>query len=588
MMYPYVLLFALLSLAAVEGATLLPGKPNRGPPPPSPDVAPGETIDLEGQLTLVNTHDGRERYALMDYNGVLTPFSADFVLPAADKDNNRIETGAVVGMQCVVGPPKYCGCGDVGANCTCPDDASTTACVSAPQAAISLLMSASQALAFGPSSTGSQQKLLVMILDYSACGLAPSLTESQVRKIFLGPDEDGLGGVAKKYSQCSYYKFGLNVTAFTAVRISLNCSSTVIDSCSWWTISQRADDAAKLKLGLTAFATFTHFTYVLPPGLQRSCPWAGLALLPGRQTWLQSSSYGIQRWATVMQEAIHNYGLWHSWRNGWEYEDYSTAMGRGDACPNAAETSRLGWATPADGGDAINSGVLADVGTVRSWPLPATYLTGEGNYLRVLPDWLPTDTGAKNLYIDLRVNKEGDAALGSDYANKVHVHEVNATMDNGYPSSYTYSDRRIEFIGGVDPSSRAVYSAYKLVIYASPISASDTIMVYLCRYDTVDGQCPSLDDALGASSSPPSSPQTPSSPQPPPPKSPPPKPPPPTKPPPKSPPPSRMPPPWRSPPPPRTSPPPPWRSPPHRRRQPPPRKVSACMLRLDDQLQGVR
>ncbi|EFJ49690.1 metalloproteinase, extracellular matrix glycoprotein VMP1 [Volvox carteri f. nagariensis] len=554
---PHVLLFALLAIVVAEGASLLPGKPIRGPPPASPQVAVGQTVDLVGQLTLVNTHDNKARYALIDAEGVVTPFSADFVLPEGDKDNNPLETGSIVGMKCEVGPPKYCGCGDIGGNCTCPDDANTPACVAAAQSTISLVMSAAQVLPFAPAPHGTQQKLLVMILDYGSCGYAPSLTENDIRNLYLGPNKDGLGGIALKYSDCSYGKFGLNTTAFMAVRVSINCSTAVTSSCSWWAISQGADAAAKSLIGLAAFSTFSHFTYVLPPGLQSVCAWAGLALLPGRQTWLQSSGYGVQRWATVMQEGIHNYGLWHSWRNGWEYEDYSTAMGRGDACPNVAETSRLGWATPAVGGGAINSGVLKTAGSVAKWSLPATYITGDGNHLRVLPDWLPgytNSTLAKNLYLALRVNKLGDAALGSMYANKVNVHEVNATMDNGYPNSFIYSDRRIQFISSVSPFTRSVLPAYNLVIYTSAVNASDAITVYLCRYTSADSQCPSLTDVVGTASPPP--------PSPPPPARPPPSPPPPARPPP--------PPPTRSPPPLTRSPPPLKKSPPPSPRKPPP------------------
>jgi hypothetical protein len=124
-------------------------------------------------------------------------------------------------------------------------------------------------------------------------------------------------------------------------------------------------------------------------------------------------------------------GLWHSWRNNIEYNDYSTSMGRGDACPNAAEISRMGWASPAgNGGGAINATALPAGGT-RTFHLPATYLTGTGNYLRIRPTWLANYGDvlqSKNLYIAVRVAKVGDAALSSTYASKVNVHEVNAIM----------------------------------------------------------------------------------------------------------------------------------------------------------------
>lgn len=105
-------------------------------------------------------------------------------------------------------------------------------------------------------------------------------------------------------------------------------------------------------------------------------------------------------------------------------------MGRGDACPNAAEISRMGWATPAVGGGQLNSSALP-VGNPRTFTLPATYLTGSGSYLRLLPDWLPNygdSSSGRNLYIAVRVAKGGDAGLDGSLASMVHVHEVVAVM----------------------------------------------------------------------------------------------------------------------------------------------------------------
>lgn len=163
---------------------------------------------------------------------------------------------------------------------------------------------AAQTTALGANAT----RLLVMILDYSACGYPSSLNVTTVRQLFLGPNEDGNGGVAMRYQQCSYGNMLLSTTAFMAAVITPACSISVTSACSWWAISQGADAAARSQLGLPVFSSFTYYTYVLPPGLQRVCPWAGLALLPGRQTWLQTSNYGVMRWATIMQEGLHNYG----------------------------------------------------------------------------------------------------------------------------------------------------------------------------------------------------------------------------------------------------------------------------------------
>ncbi|EFJ50783.1 metalloproteinase, extracellular matrix glycoprotein VMP11, partial [Volvox carteri f. nagariensis] len=400
------------------------------------------------------------------------------------------------------------------------------------------------------------QRVLVMILDYTICGFPAGLDESTTRSLFLGPNGDGTGGIAQKYTQCSYGKFNLNTTAFRAVTVpQTSCSTAITATCSWWAISNNCDLATKALIGNVAFSSFTHYIYIVPPGLP--CPWSGLALLPGNQVWLQTSPYGVYRWATVMQEALHNYGLWHSWANGVEYADNSTAMGRGEACPNAAEISRMGWSSPATGGDAIDSTALPQAGTVRSFALPATYLTSTGNFLRVMPDWLPSyytnPAIAKNLYIAVRVAKGPDAGLLAPFASTVHVHEANATMDNGYPTLYATTDRKITIISTIPSLGRANLTAYNLVVYGGSWASTDTMRVHLCRYTTSPSECPGLGAIEAPPPSPPPSPRPPPNPRP----SPPPRPPPPVKSPPPSPPPSPP-----SPPPPPPSPPPPPPSPP--------------------------
>ncbi|GIL73950.1 hypothetical protein Vretifemale_3946, partial [Volvox reticuliferus] len=509
------------------------------PPPPDPNATPTTVM---GELKFVDTHtgDGDKRFVLYDEQGNVTPFADGFQPPDVDNTTGPISTGDVIQLECTLGRTGYCGACPGGENdtCTCPPEDTTQACMGANQATVSLVVPAWQVAGFDPNNPKQgtamniNYKLLVMILDYSACGYAPTLDVDTVTKLYMGPNRDGNGGVADKFSRCSYGK--LNISYFQAAVVTPACSTAVTSGCSWWAISSGADAAAKAQLGQVFFGNFTYFTYVVPPGLQSVCPWAGLALLPGKQTWLQTSGYGVLRWATVMQETIHNFGLWHSWRNNWEYEDYSTAMGRGDACPNAAELSRLGWATAANGGGEINTGVLTAPGTYVTWTLPATYITGDNNYLRVLPNWLPTyanNTFAKNLYIALRAPKGGDASMSSTYSNRVHVHEVNATMDNGFPTSFTFGDRRVQIITMIPPSTRQVVSGYNLVVYTGALTSNDNIQVSLCRFETSDSQCGPAPSPLKPSP-PPASPPPPLKPSPPPPS---PNPPPPPSPPPPSP-----------------------------------------------------
>ncbi|GIM00042.1 hypothetical protein Vretimale_5110, partial [Volvox reticuliferus] len=439
---------------------------------PSSFIVAVSTTQLTGELLYVAVDDGKQAWAVRTLDGSLTPIVRSFVLPPTDPSGKHLLPGAVVIVDCIM-------------------NSGTGECSPASDSAITVLAEAVLAATSG----NVTQRPLAIILDYGSCGFSSSLTPSDVRSIFLGPSGDGSTGVARKYAQCSYGKFTINATAFMAITVPANCTTAVTASCSWWTLSQNGDTGARAALGTTLFSSFTNYIYIVPSGLSGVCPWAGLAVLPGRQVWLMASTYGVRRWATVMQETIHNYGLWHSWQNGIEYNDYSTAMGRGDACPNAAEISRMGWATPAVGGEAINSAIL-QAGNSRSFVLPATYLTGDNNYLRVTPDWMASynsPVSAKNLYMAVRVALAGDSLLDPYYASKLNVHEVNATMDNGYPNdAYLNSDRQIQFIDAVPAYSQKTFADYKLVVYGGLWVANGTLRVHLCRYTSSPGECPSL------------------------------------------------------------------------------------------------
>ncbi len=93
---------------------------------------------------------------------------------------------------------------------------------------------------------------------------------------------------------------------------------------------------------------------------------------------------GIFRKGTVMQEAVHNLNIYHGWKDGREYRDYSTSMGYGESCPSAPELWRLGWATLLD---QLNTTSFPDQ-TFRTYTLPATCLGPNKNMIKIQPNWL--------------------------------------------------------------------------------------------------------------------------------------------------------------------------------------------------------
>ncbi|EFJ46908.1 metalloproteinase, extracellular matrix glycoprotein VMP6 [Volvox carteri f. nagariensis] len=428
-------------------------------------------LDVSGELVFIDTQQQYSaQWAIRTGNGLLTPIALGYEPPKTDELGQALAPGALVTISCSMDPLGTCN----------PGPGSQTAVLSAESA-------------FLADTRETHQRMLVIILDYSACGAPAAVNGTAVRSIFLGPNGDGSGGVAEKYRQCSHGKLTMNTTAFTVITVKAACSDGVVQSCSYTFASITADAMAKGVLGQKAFSEFTRIVYVIPPRVP--CAFSGIALLPGNRVWLTSGRIGgVYNWTSIMQEVLHGYGLQHAWQNGMEYDDYSTFMGRGDVCLTAPELAYLGWATPAPGGDRIDSSRLR-VRTTLSFSLPATYLSPDGNYLRVVPDWLPSysePTVGKNLYIAVRVNKGGDALLGTFYANKVNIHELNASLDNN-PLAQPYTNRQTTCVTAIQPRSQTNLTAYNLVVYSGFwVGGKDILRVHLCRYDSTPDECPSL------------------------------------------------------------------------------------------------
>ncbi|GLI60271.1 hypothetical protein VaNZ11_002361 [Volvox africanus] len=435
----------------------------------SPPATTSNKVQIIGELINAVSDRGANQWFLRDVNGTTITLTGAYKVPDMGVDGAPIQ-GSVVQLACLFNATTG----------ECLLDGSTSFNVMNPVKSPPVL-------------TMVTLKLLVMIVDYPECGFPATITEDEVRSLYLGPNQDGEGGVAQKYEQCSNGQFVIDSEAFRAIRVPHKCSTPITSSCSYWAVEVLANAATKNIIGAGNFSAFTHYTYVLPPGLRPLCSWDGVALLPGRQTWLQTTPNGVYRWATVMQTALRNYGLWNAWRSGVEFGDNSTCMGRGEVCPNAAEISRLGWATAAVGGDQLDKDILLP-GSAKTFILPATYLTGNYSYLRVVPDWLSTYDAirGKNLYMAVRAAQNGDTALLSEFASKVNIHEVNATMDNSYPSSYLYNDRRVQFINATGNLSVLILNAYNLTVYGGSWVDVDTMRVHLCRFVNSPNECPPL------------------------------------------------------------------------------------------------
>ncbi|GLC39568.1 hypothetical protein PLESTM_000912600 [Pleodorina starrii] len=217
--------------------------------------------------------------------------------------------------------------------------------------------------------------MVVSLATSTDCAGRLGADVTKVRDAFLAP-----GGYADYFENCSYGSMVLDRQALKVVPIELPCTRD-INGCNANSVALAA------RAGLPADVPdymFSHFLYVMPNGTGPVCGWSGIADLPGSQSWFTADDWGIGGKGTVMQQIIHNFGLYSAWKNGVEDGDYSTAMGFGDSCPSAPELWRLGWATPLA---QLNSSSFPS-GVFQDFVLPATYLGPTGVMIKIQPDWL--------------------------------------------------------------------------------------------------------------------------------------------------------------------------------------------------------
>ncbi|GLC77134.1 hypothetical protein PLESTF_001890000 [Pleodorina starrii] len=336
--------------------------------------------------------------------------------------------------------------------------------------------------------TNKTLRLLIMVVSLATstdCAGRLGADVTKVRDAFLAP-----GGYADYFKNCSYGSMVLDRQALKVVPIELPCTRD-INGCNANSVALAA------RAGLPADVPdymFSHFLYVMPNGTGPVCGWSGIADLPGSQSWFTADDWGIGGKGTVMQQIIHNFGLYSAWKNGVEDGDYSTAMGFGDSCPSAPELWRLGWATPLA---QLNSSSFPS-GVFQDFVLPATYLGPTGVMIKIQPDWLGA-AYTKNLYLALRINGSGDMDLLDEFNRKLNMHELDKAIDNDY---YAAGDPTVSIIGVLNPTSSVTLFNYRLyIITEGLVNGGTSIAVRVCRFEGGPNECantdrkPSLADA---------------------------------------------------------------------------------------------
>ncbi|KAG2427015.1 hypothetical protein HYH02_014661 [Chlamydomonas schloesseri] len=426
-----------------------------------------------------------------------------------------------------VGTTLALDCTTSGTGTSCTSTSSTTL-ISAPATA--------------PTSTATNMRLLAILVDdveYCPKAYPVGITEAAVTSLYTTPGT----GHASWIAGCTRGNF--NIAGFkTATFTYLNWDFCgIFNRTVAYDIKYYADEAVRGQLGVTEFNSYTHRVYILPTLYANFTNLLGLGNVGGTDVWLINTSGGLQRVATVLQETMHNFYAWHSYRYGTEYNDNSTAMGRGDVCFTAYDLARPRWATAVGGGGAVDSTVLP-AKTLTSFNVPALYGTATGAFLRITPNWMTgygdsTCNASRNLYVSLRVARGVDAGLLPEFDRKVSIHSVNASLDAGVSSTCSAfnvdtcaPDPKYELLelvapGFVSAGAGAIASTWNLVVYAGGWTDSgstgglETLRVHLCRFTASPAECPTWAAAEGPWTPPPSppgpapSPPSPPSPSPP-------------------------------------------------------------------------
>ncbi|GIL61618.1 hypothetical protein Vafri_16042, partial [Volvox africanus] len=312
--------------------------------------------------------------------------------------------------------------------------------------------------------------MVVRLKSSSECKSQGGADVTQVQNAFLGPN-----GYADFFRSCSYGMMVFDRNDLLVVPTEIPCSKEILQDCSPDAIANAAMPADGIQV-----ASYTYSMYILPHNL--ACLWSGMAEIPGTKTWFLPDTSGIYSKGVVMQEILHNFGLYHGWKDGQEYNDYSTAMGSGNSCPSAPELWRLGWATPLA---QLNS-TSFPMATYKTFTLPATYLGPTGVMIKIQPDWLG-ELYTMNMYLALRVKMAGDSHLIEQFNGKLNIHEINKSMDKQFLID---GDPKISLIAALDPGSSVPYFRYKLHLLVGAFdSKNSTIIVTLCRFVTGLNEC---------------------------------------------------------------------------------------------------
>lgn len=268
------------------------------------------------------------------------------------------------------------------------------------QAADGTITSPSALAAAGPVVQG-DQKTLSILVNFNDKPIA--CTAADVSNRVFGTSGATVNTLYKDSSRGLVGFSGSAVGPYT-----INYSSTGTCDHNGWAV---AAEAAARAAGVDP-SQYARVNYVTPGNY--ACGWAGMAYMPGRQSWVQAcASTGV-----YAHELGHNISLHHAATQSSEYGDASDPMGGGEVVGlNGPNRVMAGWQP---------SGTVLDVASGGSYSIA----TVSNSTIEATPQVLrlvKADT-AEYYYVSLRQAMAHDTSLNAFYVNGLSVHRAAGSL----------------------------------------------------------------------------------------------------------------------------------------------------------------
>lgn len=244
------------------------------------------------------------------------------------------------------------------------------------------------------------QKTLAILLNFSDAALTCTAADLQTR----------LFGSTGTSVNTNFRNSSRNQVSFSGQVVGpFNINYSKAGACDYNGWASAAEAAAKAA-GIDT-TQYTRVNYVTPAN--GTCGWAGLAYMPGRQSWVQScGSTGI-----FSHELGHNLSLHHAGSPTAEYGDGSDPMGGARAVLfNGANRVMAGWMAPGSVVDITAGGTFAVDALALATPTSPQVMR---IFKRDTNEWY---------HVSLRKAIDLDVGLAATYLDKISITKASGKL----------------------------------------------------------------------------------------------------------------------------------------------------------------